>query len=87
VSRGLDTPYKLAVRCTDYGIRELHEREIMAAKTVNVALIGTKFMGKAHSNDRLPVVAFAKYAERAQASGHECLEWALLKDVPTGHRE
>ena len=30
----------------------------MAAKTVNVALIGTKFMGKAHSNAYLKVARF-----------------------------
>ena len=37
--------------------------------------------------DRLPIVAFAKHAERAHAAHHERLEPALLEHVPTGHRE
>ena len=40
----------------------------MAAKTVNVALIGTKFMGKAHSNAYLKV---AKFFDRRSAAGDE----------------
>src|SRR4051794_2382353 len=43
-----------------YGLPLCETRKgmIMAAKTVNVALIGTKFMGKAHSNAYLKVAKF-----------------------------
>ena len=40
----------------------------MAAKTVNVGLIGTKFMGKAHSNAYLKV---AKFFDPEPAAGDE----------------
>src|SRR5882672_8874905 len=60
VYRSLAMPSERAVRCTaavDEQIR-ISRGKVMAAKTVNVGLIGQKFMGKAHSNAYLKVGKF-----------------------------
>src|SRR5262245_52294963 len=61
--RILATASRLSVGCSadgsDYPTIQRFERaKFMAAKTVNVGLVGQKFMGKAHSNAYMTVGKF-----------------------------